>query len=124
MGKNVHDDVLDAALNIIKNNATAICACSQEPTTRTEAYTTYCLARDETVVSGEFTLSDGATSGRRLISPAKAAVTVIASGTMNHVAIVDGTRLLCTTTADSLALTVGSSTWDCPAIQWAMPDPV
>lgn len=33
MGKFTHDDVLDAALNEIKTNATRICVCSAQPTT-------------------------------------------------------------------------------------------
>ena len=33
MGKFTNDDVLDASINEIKNNATRICVCSAQPTT-------------------------------------------------------------------------------------------
>ena len=46
----VHDDVLDGALNIIKNNCTRMVACSTQPTTYTEGNATYALA-DVTVES-------------------------------------------------------------------------
>ena len=62
MAKSVHDDVLDGALNIVKNNATRQVACSAEPTTYTEGNATYALA-DITVASGDFTAANGSTSG-------------------------------------------------------------
>ena len=58
MAKSVHDDVLDGALNIVKNNATRQVACSAEPTTYTEGNATYALA-DITVASGDFTAARG-----------------------------------------------------------------
>lgn len=54
MSKSVHDDVLDGALNVVKNNATRICVCSTQPTTYTEAITTYKLAI-KTITSADFT---------------------------------------------------------------------
>lgn len=50
MAKIVHDDVLDGALNIIKNNCTRMVACSAQPTTYTEGNATYALA-DVTMAS-------------------------------------------------------------------------
>ena len=40
MAKTVHDDVLDGALNIIKNNCTRQVACSAQPTTYAEGNAT------------------------------------------------------------------------------------
>jgi hypothetical protein len=97
MAKSVHNDVLDGALNIIKNNATLEIVCSAEPTTRTEAVTTYALA-DVAVATGDFTASDGDTNGRKLTVAAKNAVAIDVSGNATHLAIVDGSRLLYVTT--------------------------
>lgn len=115
MAKSVHNDVLDAALNIIKNNANLMTACSAEPTTRTEAVTTYALA--DAVMSGtDFTVGEGDTNGRKVTVAAQAGEAVDTTGTANHVALVDGTRLLYVTTATAQALTSGNtvdfSAWD------------
>jgi hypothetical protein len=80
MAKSVHDDVLDGALNIVKNNATRQVACSAEPTTYTEGNATYALA-DITVASGDFTAANGSTSGRKLTVGAKTGALIDASGT-------------------------------------------
>jgi len=117
MGKSVHDDVLDGALNIIKNNCTRMTVCSQQPTTYTEANATYALA-DVTVASGDFTVGNGDTSGRKVTVAQKTGVTVDASGTGNHVALLDvsNSKLLYVTTATSQALTSGNTmtfnAWD------------
>lgn len=117
MGKSVHNDVLDGALNIIKNNCTRMVLCSQEPTTFTEADVTYKLA-DVTMASGDFTAGDGDTSGRKLTVAAKSAVPVDASGTSNHVALLDVTnsKLLYVTTHTGQALVSGNTVdigaWD------------
>ena len=115
MAKSVHDEVLDGALNVIKSNATTMIACSAQPTTLTEATTTYALA-DVPMATGDFTLANGDASGRKLTVAAKSNVTVDASGSYNHVALVDGTRLLYVTTGTSQALTAGNTVsfpaWD------------
>lgn len=116
MAKSVHDDVLDGALNIIKNNCTRMVLCSAQPTTYTEANATYALA-DVTMVSGDFTAANGNTSGRKLTIAAKAAVPVDVTGTGNHVALLDVTnlKLLYVTTCTSQAVgaggTVDIGTW-------------
>lgn len=117
MAKSVHDDVLDGALNIIKNNCTRQVLCSQQPTTYTEANATYALA-DVTMASGDFTAGNGDTSGRKLAVAAKSGVTVDASGTANHAALLDvsNSKLLYVTTHTGQALTSGNTvnigSWD------------
>ncbi len=115
MAKLVHDDVLDGALDIIRNNANVMVACSAQPTTRAEAVTTYALA-DVAMASGDFTKANGDTSGRKLTVGAKSGVTVDTSGSANHVALCDGTRLLYVTTCTTQALTSGNTVafpaWD------------
>ena len=115
MAKSVHNDVLDGALNIIKNNSNLMTVCSAEPTTRTEAVTTYALG-DVAMVSGDFTVAEGDTSGRKATVGTKSSVNVDATGTGTHVALSDATRLLYVTTCTSQALTSGNTitfpAWD------------
>jgi hypothetical protein len=117
MAKSVHNDVLDGALNVIKTSCNKMVLCSQEPTTYTQANATYALA-DVAMASGDFTIADGDTSGRKVTVAAKSAVPVDASGTSNHVALVDttGSRLLYVTTHTGQALTSGNTVnigaWD------------
>lgn len=121
MGKSFHNDCYDAALNEVKDNATYLCFCSQEPTTRTEAYTTYMLAT-QAVTSTDFTVGDGDTSGRKIRVDAKSGISIINSGTNTHIAIIDGTRLLAVTTTVSQPL-VAAGTFDSPAFDFELADP-
>lgn len=115
MAKFANDAVMDAGLNEVKNNANLMIACSSQPTTRTEAVTTYALA-DVAMSGTDFTLANGDTSGRKATVAAKSAVTVDTSGTATHVALVDGSRLLYVTTCTNQALTSGNTVnfpaWD------------
>lgn len=116
MAKSVSDTVLDAALNYIKNNADLMTACNAEPTTLTEAVTTYALA-DVAMSGTDFTVGEGDTNGRKVAVGAKSDVTVDTTGTATHVALVDsGTELLYVTTCTSQSLTASNTvdfpTWD------------
>lgn len=125
MAKIVHDDVLDGALNIIKNNATRMTACSTQPTTFAEGNATYALA-DVTMASADFTLANGDTSGRKVTVAAKSGVLIDTSGTATHIALLDVTnsKLLYVTTCTSQALTAnGSNTVSFPAYDIEIADP-
>lgn len=117
MGKSVHDDVLDGALNIIKNNCTRMTLCSAEPTTYTEGNATYALL-DVTLASGDFTVSNGDTNGRKVRVAAKTGITPDSNGTATHVALLDvsNSKLLLVTTMPSKAFTtadlVDTAAWD------------
>lgn len=109
MAKIVDDSVLDAALNTIKN-ATGLTAilCSQQPTTRTEAVTTYALA-DVALSASDVTVANGDTSGRKATIAAKSGVTVDATGTGTHLALVSSTVLLYVTTTASQGVSSGGT---------------
>lgn len=118
MAKSVHDNVLDAALNYVKNNATRICVCNAQPLTYTEAVTTYKLAI-KTITSTDFTgPANGDTSGRKLTSNQHASITVDSSGNATHIALADSatSTLLEVTTCTLQALTAGNTVtipaWD------------
>ena len=117
MAKSVSNSVLDAALNYIKNNVDEMNACSAEPTTYTEAITTYSLA-DVAMSGTDMTVGDGDASGRKVAVAEKTGVTVDADGTATHVALTysGGTELVYVTTCTSQGLTSGNTmtfqTWD------------
>lgn len=111
MAKSVSNNVLDAALNYVKNNSTRISVCSAQPTSYTEAVTTYKLSI-KTISSADFTgPANGDTSGRKVTSNQHTGVTVDSSGTANHVALADsvGSALNYVTTCTSQALTAGNT---------------
>ena len=123
MAKTVHDDVLDGAFDVL-DQANLMIACSAQPTSRTEAVTTYAIADVAMTVNTDFTKANGDVSGRKVTVAAKSTVLIDTSGTATHVALVDGTRLLYVTTCTSQALTAnGSNTVNFPAWDIEIADP-
>ena len=115
MAKSVNDSVLDGAFDIL-DQADIMTACSAEPTTRTEAVTTYALADAAMTPNTDYTKANGDTSGRKVTVAAKSTITVDSSGTATHIALCDGSNLLYVTTCTSQALTSGNTVnfpaWD------------
>lgn len=120
MAKRVHDAVLDGAFAVL-DDGTTMTVCSQEPTTRAEAVTTYMLA-SVAVAPADFTVADGNASGRKCTIAQKTNVSITNSGMATHIAISDGTRLLYVTTCTSQALTAGG-TVTIPAWRVEIADP-
>jgi hypothetical protein len=116
MAKAVHNDVIDAALGVVRSNATRMVALAAEPADYAAA-NTGALA-NATMVAADFTIADGVVSGRRVSVAAKANVAVAAAGTANHVALLDPvtTRVLYVTTCPAQALPAGGTVsfagWD------------
>lgn len=121
MAKSVHDTVLDGAFDIL-DQANIMTACSAEPTTRTEAITTYKLADIAMTPDTDFTKANGDTSGRKVTVAAKSGVAIDTTGTATHIALCDGSNLLYVTTCTSQALTSGG-TVDFPAWDIEIADP-
>jgi hypothetical protein len=96
MGKLVHNDVLDAALNEIAT-ATELYICTAEPTSRANADSISVIAA-HTLTGGDFTNADGDTSGRKVTISAQNGLTADAAGTANHIALCDSSDLLYVTT--------------------------
>ena len=124
MAKGVDDSVFDAALDLIATS-TIMTMCSQQPTTRTEAITTYMLA-DVTMTpgdgNGDFTISNGDASGRKLRVTAQAGEAVTNSGAGTYIALCDGSTLLCWTSCTSIDV-LDSGTVDFPAWDYELTDP-
>ena len=117
MGKRVHIDVLDGALGIVRANATKMVACSGEPGSFSAADGSLKLA-EAAMATGDFTIGSGVGSGRRVTVAQKSGVAVSATGTANHVALLDATnsRVLYVTTCTAQSLTTGQTvtfgSWD------------
>lgn len=116
MGKIVDDAVLDGALNIIKNNATQISVCATQPTTYTQAITTFMLAIKSTLTGTDFTVANGDTSGRKVTVAQQATISVTNSGNADHIALCGAASTLyyvttCTTQALTAGNTVTIPTW-------------
>lgn len=125
MAKSVADAVLDAALNYVKNNTSRLCVCSSEPTTYSQAITTYKLA-DVSITSANFgspATGDGST-GRKIQVNAQSSVAVDSTGSAAHVALVSvtSTALQYVTTCSTQGLTA-SSTVNVPAWDIQINDP-
>lgn len=84
MAKFVADTVINAALEKLQSNAVRVTICSAQPATYAEGMATYALGT-LAAVSGNFTIADGDSSGRKVTYSA-ATVVVGTSGTINHVA--------------------------------------
>ena len=123
MGKSVHNDVLDAALQYIEDNATELVICSAEPTTYTEAHTTYALGdKAAPTFTGP---AEGDVSGRKTTVDAVAGATVDASGTASHVALTNiaGVKLLYVTTISAPQAVVAGNTFNLAAWDIEILDP-
>lgn len=121
MSKWTNDSVLDTFLDKIATG-TILTVCSTQPTNRTEAITTYKLA-DVVIDSADFSKANGDISGRKVTVGSQANVAVDSSGTAGHVAICDGSSLLCVTTCTPQVLTAGNQV-TIPAFDIEISDPV
>lgn len=132
MAKTTNDLVFDGFHKYISGQAVTpdttndrdLCVCSAQPTTRTEAITTYMLAKTTLVKGTDFTIADDPVSpyGRKVTTAQKAGVSVTNNGTALFVAICDGTNLLIVTTCTSQVLTAGN-TITIPAFKAQIGDP-
>ena len=107
MGKSANDVVLDGLLDVMKNGANLLCACSTQPTTRTEAAVTYMLATIA-IDSSDFTIADGPSGGRKATISAQSGITITNNGTVAHLAIINNSVLYLVTTTSSQALVAGN----------------
>ena len=117
MGKAVSDVVLDAALDRVAT-ATRLVVCSSEPA-NFAGISSVALA-DATLTAGDgngdFVVSNGDASGRKVRVAAQSDMAIDATGTATHVTLDDGTTLLYVTTCTSQGLTSGGTVstpaWD------------
>jgi hypothetical protein len=124
MAKYTHPDVVQAGLDDIRSGATRLCVCTQQPTTHTQALSTYALAV-ATISSANISApSAGSPNGRKVTVGAVNNISVTTSGTPGHIALVDfaNNKLLNVTTCTGPDLTSGS-TVNVPAYDISFADP-
>jgi hypothetical protein len=107
MGKKIHDNVLDGALDVIRTTSTNIYVCSQEPSTISDARS-YSLASGS-LASDDFVIANGTTSGRKITMATQSDLTIATTATADHIALGDGTNVLLVTTCTAQALTSGNT---------------
>jgi len=113
MAKFAADQIMDAALDNVINNADSLVVCEGQPTNYSEATTSATSSASDTnlgtqsIGTGDFTKADGDTSGRKVTVAAQSGVDVDTGGDADHVAIVDDTNstLLLVTTQPSTSVT-------------------
>lgn len=87
----IADVVFDDGLSVLDTNGTRLDICSSEPTSYTEATSTFSLGND-TVNTGA--PENGATDGRRVIVPAITSGSVTGTGTVAFWALTNGSDTL------------------------------
>lgn len=118
--KSMADAGADAALTYW-TDASAMKACSAQPTTYTEANATYALG---TVAPTFQAIADGDTSGRKRAVDAKTGIAVVTAGTVTHIALIKAgdTTLRYVTTTASQAISSGG-TYDVGTWKIELADP-
>ncbi|WP_439532092.1 hypothetical protein [Polymorphobacter sp.] len=115
MAKFASDFVLDGSLEVVRQ-ANRLVALAGQPASYAAA-NSGALA-EAALVPGDFAIGDGTVSGRKIVVAAKLGLPVLAAGTADHVALLDGVagRLLYVTTCPSQLLpsggTVNIASWD------------
>lgn len=122
MAATLHDDVLDGALNVVKNNTENLYICSSMPTTFTEASSTYKLG---VKASPSFTGPADDTSGRKVTVDAITNGSVTGDGTAGYVALTDdsASKLLAAQALNSSQSVTTGNTFTLTAFKIAIPDP-
>lgn len=103
----INDEVFDQGLDYADTNGTRIDICSQEPTTYTEATSTYTLGNRTGLNTGA-TANAATGTGRRVTVPAITDGSVTGSGTATHWALSNGSNVLIATGALSSSQSVTS----------------
>ncbi len=117
MAKVVHDDVLDGALQVLVDNAAKMAVCAGQPADVAACEGGLAIVAMST---GDFTIGNGSTSGRKVAVAEKATVAVAATGVADHVALYSTAtnKVYFITTCSSQALTSTANSVTIPT--WAI----
>lgn len=119
----LNDRVLDNGLSALTAEANKLLICSQEPTTYTEANSTYALGnKTSPTVSSPSARSP---SGRKVTVAAITDGTIATSGTASHYALVDtsNTRLLAAAALSTTQVVTAGNTFTLGTIDIGIPGP-
>jgi hypothetical protein len=119
----LENPVYDAALQVLIDDGDRLDLCSQEPTSYTEATSTYSLGNQTTITIG--TIADGDVSGRKVTVSATTGGSIGATGTATHYAISDttGTQLLAAGELTTSQQVVSGNSFTTEAFDIEIPDP-
>jgi hypothetical protein len=126
------DAMLDTSLSYIKTNATGLVVCTSDIlTSGVPDYTLITGASkltgviDVSSTASSWTVADGDVSGRKLTVAAQADIPITATGTAEHICIVDSatTSVLYVTSCTAQSLTSGNNV-SIPAWDMELRDPV
>ena len=119
----IGNSVLDGGLDVLDTLADRIDICSQEPTTYTEATSTYSLGNETTITIGA--PQDRTGGGREVVVSAITSGTVDGTGTATHFSVVDVslTDLLCTGSLSSSQAVTSGNTFTLTSFTVGIPDP-
>jgi hypothetical protein len=114
MAKMVKDLAIDAMLDYIASNGSRITVNSSYSTdyaTMSETTGNMLAKSTSAISSGSYTLQNGDTSGRKVTTPAQTDVSVAASGTASHVAIISTglSAVILVTSCTTQSLTTGNT---------------
>lgn len=123
----LNDRVLDSGLEILNAEADRIDICSQEPTTYTEATSTYSKGNKDHGASGTAfgAVGDRTPTGRKTSSTAVTDGAVTATATVTHWSVVEvgATRLLAAYTLNASQAVTSGNTFALPSFDIGIPDP-
>lgn len=119
----LNNSVFDNGIGSLQTNGETIHICSQQPTTYTEASSTYTLGNETTLNIAS--PSDRTGGGRKVNVLEILSGTVTATGTATHFAIVDDTNtsLLATGPLNASQAVTSGNTFSLTAFDIAIPDP-
>lgn len=119
----LNDRVLDNGLTVLDTEANKILICSAQPTTYTEANSTYALGNSTTLSIGA--PAARSPSGRQVTVAAVSDGTVTANGTATHYAIVDtvNSRLLATAPLTSSQVVYSGNSFTLASFTIGIPAP-
>lgn len=117
----LNDNVLDAALSYISTNTTTLYICSAEPSTYTEASSTYALGSKSSPSVGA--AQDGDTSGRKSTISAITDGSVATSGTASHWALTSGSILIAAGSLSASQAVTSGNTFTLTSFDIEIPDP-
>ena len=119
----LHDRVFDNGLTVLDTEMDKLYICSAQPTTYTEAITTYALGVKNTpTVSAP---ADRTGGGREVTVSAITDGSVTANGTATHYALVDqsNSRLLATGSLSASQAVTSGNTFTLTSFKIGIPDP-
>jgi hypothetical protein len=126
MGKRIHDDVMDTALDDIADNGDILHICSAEPANYAGIAA---ISLGSTAITtgdggGDYTIANGDTSGRKLTLGVQT-ITPSGSGNVTHLVIADvgGTAIKAITTCTSFAVVVAVDISVAQYDVWEIRDP-